>query len=737
MFLSSCSKDAETFLSPTPNYKYKMSDLPESSYYLGEDTVCFFPYEDKIYKIGNEVGVYDILADMKYLKLCEAPEDKVYDIYVTSKGIFVLCETSTCQIGFDGKTIKKYALPKHDGNKRDTDICVTEEYIVTYCNVDNIENDDCDNYIFATDLNSGETEEYNMNDEIHGYIQCFSPGQNPDEVFIVKDDYFGDDYHNKLYESYIFDVKTGKMKKVNTINYSFSGIDYNADKNTMYISNDKLKNVSGKINFSLCNPESNELMEYNTADVDIIYINVKSAVKKAGADLKYMSLTSSRNAFATGYDYIMWDARNKTIVVLDLMKESEDLGENLTILYPKSYNSTELESSGFDSGIENNRLDRAYVEPSQRFGEEYDVKINAENIEISQFNEKIRMKFLANEDNFDIVYHDNVNHMLPQILNYQLYLPLEKYEKIATAYDNDYIEGVKDIMSWNGHIYGVPYKISGDTLGVSKTFEIRGMPTLDRNYTFDDFWKLCEVIEKDYSDLKLTYGYKFFKNGILNIIEDGAVSGNLDKVKIVEFINNYLYYKEKDILCDDINSPTLLNSQMTPFMTSSSGFMNVDVGILEDMYAYPSPSGKHYYTVNSMIYANHLTKNPDLSVEYLAFLMSAEISPLLELFKTYFWKNPDDYFTRKFNGDNEAYDLLTEPTDDAYTWVEYPVIIQASDNFKFKYVPNALVNAAPRLYSSIFDEYVFDIRIAIEEGTMTLEEAADKLCEKVNYKMLE
>ncbi len=133
MLFSSCTKKADDSFTPVANEKYKMSDLPASAYYLGEDTVCFFPYNNKIYKAGNEVGVFDIESGMNYTRLCDIPDGEAYSMCVTSDGIFLYSGSSVSKIGFDGEEVNKYALPEHDGKPRFQEICVTDKYIVNKC----------------------------------------------------------------------------------------------------------------------------------------------------------------------------------------------------------------------------------------------------------------------------------------------------------------------------------------------------------------------------------------------------------------------------------------------------------------------------------------------------------------------------------------------------------------------------------------------------------------------------
>ncbi len=733
MLFSSCAKktdDAPEFVAtPASNEKYKMSDLPASAYYLGDDTICFFPYDNKIYKAGNEIGVFDIESNMAYTKLCEIPDGEAYSMYVTADGIFLYGGSSVSQIGFDGILLNKYALPEHDGKARHKKICVTEKYIAATCLLES--EDYYGNCLWVIDLASDETNKLNITDKSVFSTNFFEPGRKSNEVVLIKEDPENSKVLEPKYAAYTLNLESGKLEKTTTfVEHVYYG-DYIAEENMMYFMTSQGSVKSNRVTFNRCTPGSDEVVEYNYAQIDKIYKNVKTAVLRAGADLKYMYYLLN-DIFVTGYDVYMWDSKNKTMIVNDLAKEPG--GETLTVIYPKVYMDFLLNDIG-ENGIYDSGLDELYAELSVRFEEEYNVKVAANSIDIKQFNDRMRMKFLAGEDDFDIVYHDNVNHMLAQILNYQLYMPLEGYEKIVSAYDNDYIEGVKNLMSWDGHIYGVPHRIDASSFAVNEAVETAGIPVPDESFTLDDFWSICETAYNMDGDCPpVTLEKNIFFYGLENIIEDAAKNGGLEKADVADFIENYLKYKENGILTGEVNQPMLLDSKMSVFITNGVNYGSSNMGDFIDMRAVPSPSGKQYCDVRSMVYANRLTKKPDLCADYLALLMSREFASLATDHKTMLWQNPSDYHTRTFNGGENSNDT---PSENAYTWVESPIFLSARETFMLKYAPNVLGNAAPRLYSYMLDEILYEICDALKQGTMTVDEAAEKLCSEVNYRMLE
>lgn len=735
MILSSCNKINDTNGVPDlKSYdKYKMSDLPVAAFYLGEDTSAFFPYRDKIYTVGSEVGVYDIFADMEYSKLCDISNIKACNIYITDDGIYLLSGFTVSQLGFDGTTTAVYNLPEHEGRRYNSLICVTEKYIMAVC--DYYDSDaGYNSYIYSIDIENGSVAENNITEsDTRDFYLMFEPGENPNEAVIVKTDNIHSYDNIRVYGAYIFNADSGKLTLVTDYDYPLYGVDYIAEANMQYaVMYDSTIKSEGVINISRGEVGVSEFTGSLSYGVDEAFDNVKSAVEKAGRQPQYMNYNLNNCFFATGYDYIMWDENNKTAFIFGY--DENISGESLTILYPKTYYTKAVaEDSFFVSSITDSGLEGAIVLPNRQFEAENDVKIETKYFELSEFNERLRMKLLAGERDYDIVYLDNADKLLPYLLKYSLYLPLEDYSEINAGFGN-YIDGIKDVMSYDGHIYGLPYSISGYALALSDQFYSGGLSVPSTDFTIEDFWNLCEAAEQNPGGKTLTMDSRLFIESMQNIIEDGAAKGELDKIAIKDFIDNFMKYRDAGVLGGWQREPMALENTQ-PFVNDKV-YTSYDESYRE-LRGYPSPDGRQYYTVKSMIYANSLTENRENAIKYLSMLMSEDYGPETAIGKSYLWKDSSAYFKYEFNGFDFFAASDAVPDDGAYEWIKSPVGCSAAERFMLENLPSAMSDAAPRLYSGMMEEIISDVYDALSDGGMTADEAADKIYSEANYRILE
>ena len=732
MILSSCNKTDD--VPELKSYdKYKMSDLPESAFYLGEDTTAFFPYGDKIYTVGSEVGVYDVFADMEYSKLCDISDSEACNIYVTDDGICLLSGFTVSQLGFDGTTAAEYNLPEHEGRRYNSFVCVTEKYIMAACDYYDSEAG-YNSYIYSIDIENGSVVENNVTEStMRDSYLMFEPGENPNEAVIVKINNIHSYDNIRVYGAYIFNADSGKLTLVTDYDYTLYGVDYIAEANMQYaVMYDSTIKSEGVINISRGEVGVSEFIGSLSYGVDSAFDNVKIAVEKAGKQLKYMNYNQNNCFFATGYDFIMWDKKNKTAFVFGY--DENISGESLTILYPKTYYTKAEEGDRFYvSSMENSGLEGAIILPNRQFEAENDVKITTKYFELNEFNERLRMKLLAGERDYDIVYLDNADKLLPYILKYSLYLPLEDYAEINSGFDN-YVDGVKDVMSYDGHIYGVPYSISGYALALSGKFYSGGLSVPSTDFTLEDFWNLCEVAEQNLGGKTFTIDFRLFIESMQNIIEDGALKGEIDRSAIRNFIDNFIKYSDAGVL-GGWQKETMPLANTQPFVNPKRS-TSYDESYRE-LRGYPSPDGRQYYTIKSMIYANSLTENPENAVKYLSLLMSEDYGPETAIGKSYLWKDSSAYFQYEFNGFDFFADDYTLPDDGAYEWLKLPVGCSATARFMLENIPSATSNAAPRLYSGMMEEIIDEVYDALDEGSMTADEAAEKIYSEANYRILE
>lgn len=733
--LTSCGK-TEVADKPVSYDKYKMVDLPNTAYYLGEDTVAFYPYENKFYKIGDEAGVFDILDGMNYTRLCDINDGDAHDIFVDSDGIYIYAGNTVKHLGFDGNTVAQYELPSIEGVSRNNLICASEKYIFVLH--DSMLDGSTDAFIYSINKDSGEfkASDVTNKDVAFEFYRMFEPGREANEVMILSSRKSHELSYDDLYETYVFNADKGIRKQLAGYEYTIYGADYIAENNAMHIVLDSIGVKSeGVIQLSVGNPEAGDFSGSRQYDVSKVFSAIRSAVENENREVKYLSYTFTTNNFATGYDYIMWDKKNHTAFVFD---QYENIGgETLTVLHPKVYNSTEIETDPFYvSSFINNGLDEATILPIMQFELDNNVKVNTKFFELSEFSERLRMKLLAGERDYDIVYLDNADRLLPYLLKYSLYLPLEEYSGITESFGN-YIDGVRDIMSFDGHIYGVPYNIQGYSMAVNYDSQQSGMgiPELSEKCTVEEFWSLCESVRQKNDETVVTVDFRFFIEVMQNIIEDGVADGKIDREKVKNFISDFMKYSEAGLLTQKTKYSEYLFDNIFSFVETgrSSGFEKDN----RDIRAYPSFSGKQYYTVKSMIYANSLTQNKENSVKYLAMLLSDKFGPEEVIHKTCLWKNSAGYFTYEFNGMDFFSKSDVVETENAYEWIKQPSYFDETVKAFFEAQPHGMKNAAPRLYSGMMEEIIDIVFDELMSGSITPDEAADRIVNEANYRIME
>lgn len=725
--LSSCSVTEKTDKTEaTSNEKYKMSDLEDGAYYLGEDTLAVFPYADKFYKVGDELGYYDISADMAYTKLCDIDDAKEANIYVDDSGIYYFDGSNLSQIGFDGTTRAEYVLNDGDVRYFQVQVCVLEDYIIA-CSVRRTESEAStfDLYIYTVERSTEEVTEYFIGQSpALDTILMLEPGDKPNMAVMLKS-YYPDGVYitgaENVYAVYTFDAEKGKLTEEYDYDFDVGGADYIADDNRLYafLPNTYL-NASGSFRLASADFDAEDFTGYRNISGETAFRPIKNAVTAGGNEVNMMSFILHPYHFFTGYDYICLDEYNNTVCVFSGTPDSS--GQSLTILYP-------TEPSGSDTETTGNNLDNAVIRPNIEFEEANNVSVKTQSYAIDEFADRLRMKLLANDTDYDIVYLDNAGELLPHILRYGLYLPLEEYSEITSSFDN-YIDGVRDVMSYDGHIYGVPYTLGGLSFTVQEEYHTLGFPALEGTYSFDDFWDICEKVKTDCNGEALTIDFHLFRELLKAVIEDGAEKGKINESAVYDTVSKFMEYHDAGVITPWNNGSFLLGHIYT--------FSNIGIRMTDyrptfrELIPYPSYNGKNYVSVESIIYANSLTENTELSVKYLSMLMTKDYAAEAVSGKSNLWKEKDDYFVSGNYGTNTAalVEAEYEIPGKQYSFSEYDIYL--IDNGS-----TALENAAPSLYSEAMDEFLYSVFDELTAGELTIEEAADKIFKEAKYRIME
>gem|GEM_PF-2996695 len=735
IILSSCSPGEMTVqdeaMSPaeiTANEKYKMSDLEDGAYYLGENTLAVFPYKDKLYKVGYELGYYDLSFGMVYTSLCDFGGDRFSDVYVDDRGIYCYDGAVILVFAHDGISQTEYRVADGKTKHYQVQVTGTDDYILA-CGSRKNGSDMFESYVFTVERATGAVSEYVISEKnTLDTLLAFEPGSKTNTAVMFRSDSTEEIMMmggESVYAVYTFDAAKGKLSKEYTYDFAVSGADYVAEDDCFY---GMFRNIyltfEGSFRLASSGFGETEFTGYRNISGTSAFAPVKSAVEAAGGEVQAMSLEANPCHFFTGFDYICLDSYNNTVCVFSGSPAAP--AETLTVLY---LTQTPQIIPDFNEPAGHN-LDSAVIRPNLEFEESNKVTVKTKTYDLAEFSDRLRMKLLAGDRDYDIVYLDQAGELLPHILRYGLYLPLEGYSEINTSFDN-YIDGVRDVMSYDGHIYGVPYALGGMSLAVQDDYHELGLPKLEGAYSFDDFWRVCEEMKNSPNGDVLTIDFHLFRQLMKSVVEDGAEKGVIDEEAVYETVSKFMEYRDAEVITPWINRGSFLLGHIYTFSTPGVKMTDYKSSFCE-LIPYPSYSGKTYVPVESVIYANSLTENTDLSVKYLAMLMTKDYAAEAASGKSNLWKEKSDYFMFGSYALNTKalVEACYEPPVKPYSFGEY-------DSYLLDNGSTALINPAPNLYSEMLDELFYSVFKELAAGNVTAKEAADQICREVNYRIME
>ena len=274
------------------------------------------------------------------------------------------------------------------------------------------------------------------------------------------------------------------------------------------------------------------------------------------------------------------------------------------------------------------------------FEAEQDVGVKTILYPKRDFNQRLRMKMLAGDRDFDIVYEQDGAEMLNPLLRNNLYLPLENDAEIVDNFRRNYMDGVEAIMTADGHIWGIPYHVVSSALAYEETGI--GLDTgriLREGWTEDEYWAAVDASGEPVTNIVLHI--------LLNHADDALLAGHFDRERIVHTFTEMKKRADAGKLWNDNRETNLMDMTIPVQETDPSGQyeMNPDTN---GKVLLPLP-GTPYTGVSSYIFGYRDTEHPDAAYAYLRFLSGDYWVTLVETQKTYLAKNTDQYH-RYFEG---------------------------------------------------------------------------------------
>ena len=686
--------------------RYACDAIPEGIYYFEDEPDVVYPYGNKFYEASYNTGNvgYHEPESMEYHLLYNVG-DAADDIYVDESGIYTVGGHVVYHIDFDGNVIEKTELPEFEVVQDGYCIAASENYITVCYRYVKENGKDFENKIYVIDRKTNEITQYDyQKSQDNDTLGRIIPTSNGGKFVVIGTS-----------QAYNFDAATGKIELLYERANSHSN-DYSKNDNCLYFFE---KYMSGEINFGRTQLPDGEKTIVRSTDSEYFYPEIKALVEDAGREAKENWFSG---IFYTESGYILWDKLNKVICVFT--EKVNNTGEEITVLYRNSPSTVETALPDYE--IEFGWMNGAMSRMNTQFEEENKIAVNAKGYAHDKFVDNLRVKLLAGDDDYDVVMLEHADELLASILNYNLYLPLETYDSISSGFDK-YFDGVRDVMSYDGHIFGIPYYLTVEGF----TSENNTIDKLSPDYTLDDFWNFCEESGSSRIMFCTTLtNHKPFYYIISSILEDGMKKGDISRDTLLECIETYMKYRKAGSL--NLNPP---GDGPLRIIGGIGGTLssNFDEREYKGLRSLPTYDGKRYVNIESMAYINSKTKNTDFAVQYLSMLVSDDyLAWITEYQKSYLAKDKDSYFCfspEPNKLENEYRRTKLSGEENFYMRGCNPFLVDNGEDI--------FVNAAPRIYTGSLEDMINEVYDGLNEGKLTAEEAADKIYSEASYQLME
>ncbi len=670
------------------NKEYNVKDIPDGHYDLN-DVTAVYPQNGTLYVLGESVGCYNFNEGMVYTLISECEADAVY---TDESGVYLLCENQVTLLSDSGEFLAEYAVDYEPETDMDPVFAVNGKRILLAYNRQNGEKDET----FGIEITIPVCTEINT---VNGNLREI---QLPDSAALSG---ISGIYPNK--EGFLLCTRYrygGLQETCVVIEYDENAEiiaerqadTYSAPENMFYT----LSAWQSDLYITKWAPDSEESRVCLSVNLEE---HITGVAETAGIDREFEYIPGE--LFCTGQDYLIWDPVTQVLSVYGKSARTEE--NTLTVLYSS------------DQGTDEARYLAARA----------DFSIDIVTYDADRFADILRMKLLAGETDFDVVYMSEAGAALtPSILSYNLFLPLEKYETV-TSNLNLCFDGVTDLITWNGHLYGIPQRVTAFAVEVSEKYSETGLPAIADTWNQEDFWKICETAaDKLRGNQVITRSNVIWQILLIPIIEDGVRVGRIDSKAVRSLMENLKAYTDigvmstkgvgYEILLDPLNIPA--DPRFTP-------------GVSENSTIVPPPlySGQKYGSVKGYVFVNRLTEKPESAVRYLEMITSPDNLRLVTNDRSLMLKDSDGYYTRNWGGKH------TEGEKNVFQDKNY--VLSAENRKINEYAVSAMAGIHPSLYAmdEKFTDTAQDIIGRMLNGEITPQSAADEIVREAEYRFME
>lgn len=380
--------------------------------------------------------------------------------------------------------------------------------------------------------------------------------------------------------------------------------------------------------------------------------------------------------YADGNNFVVW---NKTANTLAAFSANTEVAPLVLLT------SDAVDEMGF-------WLKSLIIEYTAQTGRQVIIKSYPE----GDYESSVRTKLMAQDTDFDLFIADTA--LLRSVLENSAYESLDGYERLSTNFDNVLADGVRELMSTDKGLFGVPLAVS--FWGCLELVDENDIPD---NWTVQDMFSVCESLTD--SDKKLLRDRFMLTRTVCNYIEDMVQNdGTISEEELSEFFASLKEHNDAGALCDG-DKKNILTYGLVPY---NYGTLNANDFEGSIMVLAPTRSGTIYLDVEKTMFINRSSENKEAAVEFLSLMTSEDV--------VY---------------DNQCLMIGVDVTK--YTYYEN---LNDSKKRILEFQNTTYQNAKPSFLTFIdgLPQFIADEVIKpLFDGTMSPEEAAEKLKSHVAY----
>ncbi len=187
----------------------------------------------------------------------------------------------------------------------------------------------------------------------------------------------------------------------------------------------------------------------------------------------------------------------------------------------------------------------------EQYERKYGIPVTVIYYDESIFVDKVTTKLLAKDDDYDIIFMDEITKsgLISRILQYDLYRPLNDNGAVIENL-KEMSEGIYNLLSDDGNIWCIPFSVNNSNLLLRADNYPSELNAQRIDWTLEDLWNLCEaIIEKESMDKVAVFNDPYIISRILmNFVQDQIGTNDINKQELQKILENIKKYGDCGVL---------------------------------------------------------------------------------------------------------------------------------------------------------------------------------------------